>query len=88
MIEFKGEQVVYLCLKDKLGELENAVLARLNVVLTNFIIKVLGFSHFLIERYKAQIQTDLLPGLREISRETDKLLKQQIVIRSKLENPS
>ena len=30
----------------------------------------------------------MLQGLREISRETDKLLKQQILIRAKLENPS
>lgn len=51
-------------------------------------VKVLSFSLFLVERYRAQIHTDLLQDLREISRETDKLLKQQILIRAKLQNPN
>jgi len=77
-----------MILKDKIKVLENLLAAKLNVVITLVVAKVLTFSLILIQRYKAVITTDELSSLRELSRETDKLLKSQIVIRSKLENPN
>lgn len=76
MPQYSGEQVVYLCLKDNLSDLESKMAVQINNVITKCLQKLLSFVLVVVTKYKAQIQTEMLKDLRQTSRDTDMLLKQ------------
>ena len=59
---------------------------QINNVITKCLQKLLSFVLVVVTKYKAQIQTEMLKDLRQTSRDTDMLLKQQIAIRCKIED--